>query len=160
MDKPVIFGAGVAGLSLGILFAQQGVNIPIYTRLPKKNEFNGLLWLAPNGLAILERIGLIDLVYKFGKVQNSMEFSNKDLKTYIKLDCDKLREKHRFPIIAISRQDILKILTEKFESLGGKIFYDHKVLGCEKAKDDSGVFVKLREGRDNRIEKFFPCICL
>ena len=88
------------------------------------------------------------------------EFANKDLNTYINLDCKKLEKKHRFPIIAIARQDLLRILTQKFESLGGRIHYDVKAIGCEKDPNDGKIFVKLRHGHKNEIEKFshiFAC---
>ena len=73
MEKPIIVGAGIAGLSLAIMFAKQGKKIPVATRLSRDNEFNGLLWLAPNGLAILERMGLKDKVYEKSLYSKSYE---------------------------------------------------------------------------------------
>ena len=79
----------------------------------------GSFLLAPNGLAILEK-NVIDEIYKYPEqFQDSMEFANKGLNTYINLDCKKLEKKHRFPIIAIARQDLLGYSRKSLKVLAG-----------------------------------------
>src|SRR4051794_17070146 len=64
MRTAEIVGGGIGGLFAGYLLARQGWRVRINERSPQIREIGAALFLKNNALAVLEHVGIADMVLK------------------------------------------------------------------------------------------------
>ena len=121
-EQGVILGGGVAGLATALNFQQSGLDVPIIEKRSEGFLSHHLIWLAPNGIQELERLGLADRIKQIGVEQISMIFADKNLQTLMQLRGRKLKSLCSENIIAVRRCDLYSVLLESFMNRGGQIF--------------------------------------
>ncbi|KAF8930723.1 hypothetical protein BGZ47_000412, partial [Haplosporangium gracile] len=82
----LIIGAGLAGLTLGIML--QKVNIPfdIFEKSPEARAVGSALFLAPQVNPILQDLGILDQYLQHSNPCTSIHFFNQDRQSDFKLD--------------------------------------------------------------------------
>ncbi len=140
-----IIGGGIAGLSAALFAQQKGVHLPIFEKERTDPSVDHLLWLAPNGLRLLESLGLLESVREHSVSQEVMAFSSSSLRTLMALDCRALAKTNRFPILAIRRRKLYEVMTDALAQRGGTVTYGCHLEAIEQRNDR--VFVSLRQGR-------------
>lgn len=144
--RGLIIGSGIAGLAVALFALRKGITLPIFERKgSSREEQEHLLMIAPNGLLMLEALGLLGQVLEHATKQEGIQFTDRGMKVLMRLDCVKLARTNRFPIVAIKRRDLHEILIRSLESLGGSIMHDREVERVENGVD--GVHVHLRGER-------------
>lgn len=121
MTQGVIIGGGIAGLSAAIFARQQGMDVAVYERGRSDSCDDHLLWIAPNGLHILDRLGLLDDILEQTVDQEIMRFSDRMLSPLMTLHGQALRKTCGFPIVAIRRRQLWQAIAQKWTGLGGTI---------------------------------------
>lgn len=122
-----IVGGGIAGLAAALFAQKRGLKLPIYERHHAIDGGHHLLWIAPNGMQLLNTLGLANQVSELATPQKRMQFATKELRTLISLDSEKLSRDCQFPIMAIKRRDLWQLLLNEFLRGDGRILYDHEL---------------------------------
>ena len=77
MKTTLVIGGGIAGPTLAMFLQRAGHRPIVYEARPAPDDGAGaFLNLAPNGLAVLETLGIADLVRRSGTVTRALEFQN------------------------------------------------------------------------------------
>ena len=127
MSTGVIIGAGIAGIATAIFARQQGLDVVLLERGRPRDCDDHLLWIAPNGLHLLDRIGVLETIRTAAVEQEVMGFASSGLKPLMTLTGKSLRQSCGFPIVAIQRRRLWEILRDELYAIRGKI-YDHYAL--------------------------------
>jgi 2-polyprenyl-6-methoxyphenol hydroxylase-like FAD-dependent oxidoreductase len=135
MKQGAIIGGGIAGLAAALFAQESGMDVAVYERSKSVSCADHLLWIAPNGLHLLQRLGLADELLKASVPQEAMIFATKNLRPLMTLSGDSLRQSCDFPIVAIRRKNLWDALETLWRSRGGQIFYDHALRALETAED-------------------------
>jgi 2-polyprenyl-6-methoxyphenol hydroxylase-like FAD-dependent oxidoreductase len=72
----LVVGGGIAGLAAALLLARIGRRVTLLERNPHPAEVGAALMLQPNGLAVMEALGLGDSVRATGRQLRQAEFRN------------------------------------------------------------------------------------
>lgn len=145
----VIIGAGIAGLATAIFAKEHGLSVALLERSAEIDCDDHLLWIAPNGLHILERMGLVDEVLKASVPQEGMIFATKKLTPLMTLSGDSLRRSCGYPIVAIRRRDLWQTLERRWRDLGEEIRFGNRVDRI----DTTGNMVSIHlEGSDDPLK--------
>lgn len=101
----MIIGGGIAGCALGIFLTRAGVpNVRIFEAYPREKVIGGGivgggLQVAPNGMNVLNQLGLADKLSKIGVPSTSFAFHNHKGKLLVH---SKIDSYHRFPHTAVN----------------------------------------------------------
>lgn len=68
-----IIGAGTAGLARAILLAREGHYVTIFEQIDRLSPVGAGLLLQPAGLAVFERLGVLDEALKLGAKVTGLE---------------------------------------------------------------------------------------
>ncbi len=145
MKDAVIIGGGIAGLGAGLFAQTRGLDFPIYEKGANLACEDNLLWLAPNGLTLIERLGCLSEVQSAGKAQESMIFAARDLKPLMQLKAKGLVSRLGQPILAIRRRELYQILMKRFQAQGGKIHFGQELEAFELRFDHAIVRFKNQQ---------------
>lgn len=75
--RVAIIGAGIAGPALALALRRAGIESVVYEASPRPRDHAGaFINLAPNGVTMLEELGLRDRVHEFGFVNDRMVYHN------------------------------------------------------------------------------------
>lgn len=66
MPTILIIGAGLAGLAASIRFRQLGYTCKVFERTSSPKTIGGAINIAPNGVRLLDRLGVLDKVRNQG----------------------------------------------------------------------------------------------
>lgn len=130
-----IVGGGIAGLAASLFAKQKKIHIPIYEKTTHLDCKDNLLWMAPNGLHLLNKLGLLEQVQEKSVAQNKMIFSTRYLSPMMTLDCDQLIASNGYPIFAVKRRDLYQIILDELIRQGGEIFFDHVIESIDQTSD-------------------------
>lgn len=139
MTSGAIIGAGIAGLATAIFARQLGVEVEIHEQSGSISCDDHLLWIAPNGLHLLERLGLFEAVRAAGVDQEVMAFATRQLAPLMSLTGESLRRSCGHPIVALRRRTLWQALAGKWRQMGGVIHHGSRL----EAIDDTGTSVRL-----------------
>lgn len=142
--SPVVLGAGIAGLATAIFARLKGQIWQVYERAPAPVREEHLLWIAPNGLHLLQALGLGEVVARHGYAQEQMRFDTRYLKPLMTLHGAALKASTGFPIIALKRSWLWQALYQKLLDLGGQVHFAHRLEHM--VRDDTGLYLNFAEG--------------
>ena len=116
----VIVGGGIGGLAAALGLAQIGRDSVVLERAPEFGEVGAGLQLAPNGTAILQRLGVMDRISEFAVFPKRLvimdAFTGKELTA---LDVgEKFRARYGHPYIVMHRADLHTVLYEACKEKG------------------------------------------
>lgn len=113
-QKPLIVGAGIAGLSSALALAHKGISSTIFESREKLEEVGAGIQLASNATRILDRWGILDKIIEKGVEPRFLELKDGlSLKTHIQVDLiDVAKRRWKSPYVTIHRADLQDILYE------------------------------------------------
>ena len=68
-----VIGAGIGGLAAAAALAQRRASVTVFERSPSLGEVGAGLQIAPNGVAVLEALGIRDAAEDFAGMPGSIE---------------------------------------------------------------------------------------
>ncbi|MEK6328319.1 MAG: FAD-dependent monooxygenase [Actinomycetota bacterium] len=121
MDRPehldvAIVGAGFAGLALACKLGGEGRAACVLERRPNVSSGGAAIMLQPNGLAALDRLGVLESVLDAGSRIDRSSLRDMRDRELASLDWGELTHSHPF-VVAIRRVDVLGILAERMAQL-------------------------------------------
>lgn len=144
----LIIGAGIAGCTLALLLKRVGVTSTIYEAYPREQACQGSgggLQIAPNGMLVLDHLGLAGELLSRGIVCPDFAFYNQYGKRLVALPVDPYREFAQ-PAVMMTRATIHEVLMEAVEHEEGiKVEFDKRLVSLsgfdtegDEGDDDSG----------------------
>ncbi|MBM4762955.1 FAD-dependent monooxygenase [Bacillus sp. B15-48] len=110
----IIVGGGIGGLAAALGLAEAGKESMVLERAPEFGEVGAGIQLAPNGTAVLERLGVMDEISKFAVFPKRLVLmdavTGKEL-TVLNLQ-DEFKKKYGHPYIVMHRADLHRVLYE------------------------------------------------
>ncbi|SDP21262.1 2-polyprenyl-6-methoxyphenol hydroxylase [Mucilaginibacter sp. OK268] len=141
INKPIIIiGAGYAGLSLALFLKKAGIPSTVFEAYPDVKNIGGGIGLAPNGINILQQLGLNEKVINTGKVVDYNNFRNYKGKFLARIKPNAIK-KFGQPFVMISRAVLHQILYQEAIEQGIEIKFQKRLSHIhESAGDITAIF--------------------
>ncbi|KAJ5653945.1 hypothetical protein N7490_000948 [Penicillium lividum] len=161
-------GAGPAGLAAALRLQQQtNIACTIYELRPEPTTLGGAIGIQPNGLRLLDRLGVYDAFAARGfggsvttwhslRLYGGHDVGSTDMVGWA-------REQTGYGYLRIKRRDIVEILVEAVERAGIKIHFGKRLVKTENfdEADDSGrrgrVRVTFEDGSTDEADLLLGC---
>ncbi|MGY3233798.1 2-polyprenyl-6-methoxyphenol hydroxylase-like FAD-dependent oxidoreductase [Bradyrhizobium sp. USDA 4472] len=125
--KALIIGAGIAGPVAAILLRRAGIESAIYEAWPYSKGIGGGLQIAPNGMHVMDEIGLADELISRGSIAESFDFYSQEGRLLGSMNRDMAR---RFgqPAVNISRAALNEMLIDKAWCACVSLYFDKRLI--------------------------------
>lgn len=120
-----IIGGGIAGLTLGCALLKESIPVIIFEKSSEETSFGAAISLSSNALRLLDKLDIYDDLKEQSFVHSyaSIQGPQKPICSF------KTPE-----ILTTRRQTLMTLLLKKYQSLEGKIFYDHELKSFDSKK--------------------------
>ncbi|MEW5928205.1 MAG: FAD-dependent monooxygenase [Gemmatimonadota bacterium] len=111
-ERVVIVGGGIGGLVLAIALRQRGIEAPVYEAAPELRAAGAGIWVPPNAMQVLARLGLAEAVAAGGARLERAEL--RDFRAGLLQSADVGESARRFgwPTVAIHRGRLQRVLLD------------------------------------------------
>ncbi|MBH9982573.1 FAD-binding protein [Bartonella sp. B10834G6] len=134
-EKPIIVGAGIAGLSSALALSEKGISNLVLESRDHLEEVGAGIQLAPNATRLLKKWGVLDRLIEVGVKTHFLELRDGlSAKTRMQVDLQDVSERRwHAPYITIHRADLQNVLYEKAKQNSLiDIRFDEKVIAVSK----------------------------
>ncbi len=114
--KYSIIGAGIGGLMTALAFEKKGIDYHVFEKASVLSEVGAGIWLAPNALQVVERLGVLEEVQKKGNSIDRITLGKLDLSPLSDTFQDNVKKEFGYSTIAIHRAELQKLLFDKIPS--------------------------------------------
>lgn len=143
--KVIVIGAGIGGLTAGIALRQAGYAVEVYDRVRELRPAGAGISLWPNGVKVLNRLGLGDRMAKIGGVMDGMQ--------YRRFTGELLNDVSLAPLIEavgqrpypVARSDLQQMLLESYP---GEVRLECRCVSVQ--EDETGVTAFFENGHAAR----------
>jgi len=147
--RALVCGAGISGLTAGIYLTRLGWNVTVFEKDPELRTAGAGLNLWPNGMRVLEKIGLRSAL---ATVATSLDYYRTFSSTGDVIaveDVRNWRERYGAPLCGIYRRDLSRIL---LEALGSEKLRDgHQLVSVEQDDDVVCTFANGERARGDLV---------
>lgn len=153
-NKPIIVGAGIAGLSSALALAQKGISTLVLESRDHLEEVGAGVQLAPNATRLLKRWDVLDQLLDVGVKAKYLELRDgSSARTLLHVDLQDISERRwHAPYITIHRADLQNVLYEKASNNPLiEIKLDEKVIAVSKETDDLAEIRSDHQGFEQRF---------
>lgn len=139
----LIIGGGIAGPALALLLEQAGISSAVYEAYPEADDIGGGLQIAPNGMRVLERIGIAEQLLSRGVAGEEFSFENQNGAVLARVGNGRAR-KYGIPAVQMARSVLHKALLQEAARRGIAIAHRKRLanLSCQ----GDGVVAKFEDG--------------
>ena len=143
--KILIVGAGIGGLVSALCLNKKGYEVEIYEQSEVLSELGAGVQLSPNATRVLDYLELTDDLKPHVFEPRSFQFLNyKTEKIISKRDLgSKIQDDFGFPNFDVHRADLQKVLLNKVEEKGIKIYSNMKVIDV--GNEENKAYIKINE---------------
>lgn len=114
----LVVGGGIGGLATSLGLAQKGKSVHVLEQAPEFSEIGAGLQLAPNALAALDQLGILDTIYEYAVFPKRLvikdAYAGNEL-TSLDLS-EPFRKRYKYPYIVMHRSDLHMILLKACQS--------------------------------------------
>ena len=133
MKRGIIIGAGIGGLTTALALLKKGIDFEIYEQANDLAEVGAGIWIAPNGLKVLKKLGIEWGIIRGGRFIDKIFVIDTNNKIIAKIDSDRLSRKHGFKTLAIHRAALQHALASAIPE--GKINFNRKFASFDQTND-------------------------
>jgi 2-polyprenyl-6-methoxyphenol hydroxylase-like FAD-dependent oxidoreductase len=127
--RVAIAGAGFAGLALGCTLLHAGRPVVVLERRPRLPAGGAAVAIQSNGLAALDRLGLLERAVAAGSRIDRLLMLDRRGRRVARVDFGELDHPQPFFLI-VRRRDLLRVLADELARLGGgRLLYGAEVVG-------------------------------
>ena len=137
-NKIGIVGAGISGLMLGCVLKQNLIDCIIFERSSNISEYGAGISISPNGLALLDRINVLDSLRKISCRPLNVVFRKSNGISLTSIPTSKIGK-----LITMNRSELVKTLYNRYIDLDGEILFDHELKHLN--NDENTLFFKNSE---------------
>src|SRR3989442_10113768 len=121
----LIIGGGTAGPALSLFLEKAGISSAVYEAHPYTEGVGGGLSLAPNGMNVLDELGLADKSKARGTVALEMCFRSETGRLLARIDSGS--KKYGQPAVALRRADLHDVLVQEMQRHRLAIIYKKRL---------------------------------
>ncbi len=132
--KALIIGAGIAGPAAGILLRRAGVDCEIFEAWPYSKGIGGGLQIAPNGMHVIDELGLARELISRGSVAESFDFYSQAGRKLGSLNRD-MERRFGQPAVNVCRATLNEILLDKAWSSCVSLYFEKRLIKVEDRGD-------------------------
>ncbi|KAJ5697562.1 hypothetical protein N7488_011246 [Penicillium malachiteum] len=155
--KAIIIGAGPAGLATALRLQQKtNIQCTVYELRPEPTTLGGAIGIQPNGLRLLDRLGVYDAMC--GRGYGGANLTLHSLQGHVIGTSDYVgwaREKIGYGYMRIKRVDIVDVMKAKVDDAGIPIIYGKRITEIQEEND--GVRVRFEDGTVDTADILFGC---
>lgn len=147
----LISGAGVAGLTAALSFAQKGFHVTVFDKAAALSEVGAGLQLAPNATRILQRLGVIDALRPKAVQPDALYLKDgRNARTLMRMELGQAaQDRWQAPYLACHRADLQAVLVDACrQSANINLALNSNVT----AHSSNGDGVEITIDRDGKIE--------
>ena len=144
----LIIGGGIAGPALALLLKKAGISSVVYEAHQSLEDVGGGFTIAPNGMNVLEEIGLADAVVDSGARVSEFCFRDQSGKVLARFLAGQV-QKYRWPSVATSRTALHRILMDEVTREGIQVEYYKRLNELTKVEEGT-VQVLFEDGTTAR----------
>lgn len=126
-QRVVIAGAGIAGLAAAASFRSFGFEVDVYEQATEPREIGAGIYLKENSFAVLDRLGLSDLLAKKGVRIQATRILDEDGRVVTSRDLSQER------LVVTLRSELHNALQERALDLGARLHTSRRVVGATPA---------------------------
>ncbi|PSO14828.1 FAD-dependent monooxygenase [Bradyrhizobium sp. MOS003] len=132
--KALIIGAGIAGPVAAILLRRAGVESAIYEAWPYSKGIGGGLQIAPNGMHVLDEIGLASELISRGSVAEAFDFYSQAGAKLSSINRD-MERRFGQPAVNVCRATLNEILIDKAWCACVSLYFEKRLIKVEDRGD-------------------------
>jgi 2-polyprenyl-6-methoxyphenol hydroxylase-like FAD-dependent oxidoreductase len=132
--KALIIGAGIAGPVAAILLRRAGIESAIYEAWPYSKGIGGGLQIAPNGMHVMDEIGLADELISRGSIAESFDFYSQAGQKLGSLNRD-MAQRFGQPAVNVCRATLNEMLIDKAWCACVSLYFDKRLIKIEDRGD-------------------------
>lgn len=134
MEDATILGAGIAGLAAASALARRGVGVRVLEQAPVIREVGAGLQISPNGMAVLDALGLGEAADRAGQVAEAVELIDGETGTLVsRIELTAIAPRGRFRFF--HRADLISILEGAARDAGAGIDLGRRIDSVAEAAD-------------------------
>ncbi|KAG0340336.1 hypothetical protein BG004_006466 [Podila humilis] len=143
LKKPVVLivGAGLGGLTLGLLLQRAGIEFFIFERAPKVRPLGASMTLSANILPVFEQLGLLEEIKKFSYELSTLHMYEESMKYIGAFDGKAFIEMTGYQTQVFARHELYDLLVSKIEP--SRFLMNKKVLSTQQNLE--GVMVRTAD---------------
>lgn len=146
MNKILIIGGGIGGLTAAIALRQQGFDVSVFEAAPELKPIGKGIWVPTNAMQVMERLGLDQAIAKAGWPLSSLKIGTTSGWILANLEMAPIVAKFGQTTISISRTDLVEILASHLPP--GTLQLGKRALDFQ--QDANGVSVAFADGSEAR----------
>ncbi len=123
-----VVGAGIGGLAAALALARRGARVCVFERAPQLSEVGAGLQISPNGVAVLDALGLGEELRRLGPPVEAIEL--RDYRRGALVARLPLPAQGR-PFLPVHRADLLELLASAARAAGVEILPGQELRGLE-----------------------------
>ena len=113
MVDVVIVGGGIGGLAAAVALRQRGFAPRLYEAAPELREVGAGIWVPPNAMQVLARLGLAEAVAREGEPVRAAELRDARAGLLNRADLSYVEREFGHPTVAIHRGRLQRVLAER-----------------------------------------------
>ena len=111
--RAVVAGAGIGGLATALALSQAGLEVKLYERSERLQEFGAGLQLTPNATRVLSALGVLEAVHMIAARPNAIcLLRGLDDQLLARVRVDDAERRWRAPYLTVHRADLQQILAD------------------------------------------------
>ncbi len=143
LNQVIIIGAGVGGRALALFLQKAGIKADVYEAYPYVKGVGGGLNLAPNGMWIMDALGLAERIKQIGTSTPVGQFENGKGKLLGQIKYGDVST-YGQPAISLSRAALNELLADELKAKNIPVHYEKKLVRVEETAD--GVIAYFADG--------------
>ncbi|WFU37867.1 FAD-dependent monooxygenase [Bradyrhizobium sp. CB82] len=132
--KALIIGAGIAGPVAGILLRRAGIEAQIFEAWPYSKGIGGGLQIAPNGMQVMDELGLAREVTGRGSIAEAFDFYSQRGQKLGSINRD-MERRFGQPAVNICRATLNEILVDKAWCSCVSLYFEKRLIKIEDRGD-------------------------
>jgi 2-polyprenyl-6-methoxyphenol hydroxylase-like FAD-dependent oxidoreductase len=142
----LIIGGGIAGPALALFLKKAGISSAVYEGYPYTEGVGGGLSLAPNGMNVLDELGLAETVKARGTVALENCFRSETGRVLARINNGS--KKYGQPAVSLRRADVHEVLAQEMQRQGIAVAYEKRLTNISETSDHEKVIAHFADGRD------------
>lgn len=110
MPRVMIIGGGIGGLTAAVAFRRRGWDAAVYEAAPEFKPVGKGIWVQPNAMQVLARLGLADAVARAGLPVERIQLRTSSGAVLSTVDLDAVTAEYGHSVVSVHRAELVEAL--------------------------------------------------